>query len=147
MTSKFFVDYYFDWVMKAEKSYRILTGVVLIVVVALVGYGFYCGNLNYAVAACIVVALFGVPLGFYFDRQKEKANPLNFENRRKALAYAAQLQEGSKEDFVKAYSSDMYEVLLDRGYIHELHYTQAPDDSPRWEITRLGQNYFNGLNM
>ena len=133
--------------MKAKKSYVIWAWVILIVVVALAGYGFYCDNLNYVVGAVIFGILAVVPLGFYFDRQKEKANPLNFENRRKALAYAAQLQEGSKEDFVKAYSSDMYEVLLDRGYIHELHYTQAPDDSPRWEITRLGQNYFNGLNM
>ncbi len=133
--------------MKANKSYIIWAWVILIVVVALAGYGFYCDNLNYVVGAVFFGILAVVPLGFYFDRLREKADPLSFERRRVALSYAAHLQEGSKDDFVEAYGSEMYEALLDRGYIHELHYTQDPDASPQWEITRLGQNYFDALSF
>lgn len=133
-------NYYFEWLMKTKKSYHGLIWVILIVVVALVCYGFYCGNLNYVVVAFMVLCLFVVPLDFYYEHLKEKADPLNYKNRCEALAYAVSVRTGSKDDFVQCYSSEMYNVLLDRGYIHELSQTQEPDASPRWEITRLGLN-------
>ncbi len=133
--------------MKTRKFCLSLSWVILVVVAALAGYGFYLDNLNYVVIAVVIGMVFVLPLVFYQDYLKEKANPLNFDNRRKALAYAIQLKEGTKDDFVATWGEDMYEDLLNRGYLFELRSSLTLSRFKRWEITRLGQNYFRALDM
>ena len=131
--------------MKAENLCVVLAWLILFVAVAVVGYGFYCDNLNYIVGAVIIAVVLILSLIFWQDYLQEKSDPLNFENRRKALDYATRLKEGTKKDFIAAYGEDMYATLLNRGYIHEFRLSQLQDKSTRWEITLLGQNYFDVL--
>lgn len=131
--------------MKAKNLCVVLTWLILFVAVVVAGYGFYCNNLNLVVVTVIIGVVLILSLIFWQDYLQEKSDPLNFENRRKALDYATRLKEGTKKDFIATYGEDMYATLLNRGYIHELRYSHTLDKSTRWEITRLGQNYFDVL--
>lgn len=128
--------------MKTKKTFFVLQCCAALAAVLLAGYGFYVDNLNYIVISAVCVVLVEL-IDLYRYHLKEKADLLNYKNRSEALAYAVKVHEGSKDDFVVGYGEDMYEALLNQGYIHEFLYTSGPEESFRWEITRLGLNVHN----
>lgn len=89
----------------------------------------------FCVPLIFLIAFAVVPLQLWYDRTKEKADPLNFERRKKALLYAVEAERGLKDDFVGNNGAEMYEHFLDVGFIHEF----SDDGVLRWEVTRCGR--------
>lgn len=123
-------------IMKNKTIYNVLGFVLLIVVVAVFIIGIVVDDIpNFLCAGSILIVFAGVPLQLWYDRTREKANPLNFERRKKALLYVVETERGGKDDFVQENSLEMYEHFLDVGFIHEF----SDDGVLRWEVTRYGR--------
>lgn len=122
-------------IMKNKTIYNVLGFVLVIAVVAAFIIGVVVDDIpSFLCAASILIAFAGVPLQLWYDRTKEKADPLSFERRKKALLYAVEAERGLKDDFVGNNGAEMYEHFLDVGFIHEF----SDDGVLRWEVTRYG---------
>lgn len=48
-----------------------------------------------------------------------------------------------RKKFLKTvHGEEMYKYFLERGYIHELRQSPEGHLSPRWELTRLGEDFY-----
>lgn len=70
------------------------------------------------------------------DRIMEDNNPLNVKKISVVLENIAEKRAGKKCEFVEQFGEDVYNLFLERGYIHELFSVDA--DSHEWQVTKLG---------
>lgn len=126
--------------MKREKIiYGSVAAVLtLLFVVSLVFFAIE-GNTYWLMVTFLAILLIGRPLNYWYDRQMEKKNPLNFRRVRSALYYAVSKNEGTKDEFVAERGEEMYNHFLSIGYIHEPHFNTG-SGSIKWEVTQLAIN-------
>lgn len=122
--------------MENRTIYNVSCFALLVVVIGVLVIAVIVDDIpNFCCVAAVLIAVLGIPLQFWYDKIKEKTNPLNFKKCKKALLYAVDTERGMKDDFVRENSTEMYEHFLDMGFIHEF----ADGDVFRWEVTRYGK--------
>lgn len=73
---------------------------------------------------------------FWRDRIVEEKNPFNIKKVGTVLLVIAEKKAGLKSEFVEDFGAEMYNLFLERGYIHEL--ISSGDEDLEWQITKLG---------
>ena len=70
------------------------------------------------------------------ERNKEDKNPLSIKKVTFVLEKVVDKRAGLKSEFVENFGIDMYNLFLERGYIHELFSTEGNNNE--WQVTKLG---------
>ena len=87
----------------------------------------------------ILMVIFGTLFAvfdFWRDRIVEEKNPFNIKKVGNVLWVIAEKKAGLKSEFVEDFGAEMYNLFLERGYIHEL--ISSGDEDLEWQITKLG---------
>ena len=90
------------------------------------------------------VALYGMCifmlLGVIFNARKEylteKDNPVSLKRTMNAIVYVAEIQEGTKDEFVEKFCLQMYDKLIASGIIHQIKDERVSEK--KWEVTTYG---------
>ena len=77
-------------------------------------------------------------LEFWRERIKDEKNPFSLKKIGVVLSYLTEKRYGFKSEFVELYGEEMYNLFLEKGYIHQQ--LVQPDGEPdaKWEVTKLG---------
>ena len=87
----------------------------------------------------ILMVIFGTLFAvfdFWRDRIVEEKNPFNIKKVGNVLLVITEKKAGLKSEFVEDFGAEMYNLFLERGYIHEL--ISSGDEDFEWQITKLG---------
>lgn len=100
-------------------------------------------DVTWIVYGAIVLAVSGILLSFYEDKQGRKDNPLSVERVNGALKYIVSEGYGTKDSFIANNGEFMYKFFLDKGAIHELRsFVQVEGKGEKiWEVTVRGRNW------
>ena len=120
----------------------------LIFYAELVACGFFCFFLfrmagflggNSLVWDAILLSMSGAAFfvfEFWNGKIEEDENPLSIKKVAFVLKNVADKRTGLRSEFVEEFGIDMYNLFLERGYIHELF--SADSDNHEWQVTKLG---------
>ena len=130
---------YLKYIFMKKENIIFRTQIVVFVLFCYFLFRVVCYVDEYSMSDVVFIGLFSAiycALEFWRERLVEEKNPLSRKKVALVLETIADKRAGLKNEFIQNFSIEMYNLFLERGYIHELFAENGKD--VEWQVTKLG---------